>query len=67
MDPNIRIIPTNSTQVGAENFMRFVRFKDTKFICGVITTPTCKRPTKLTGLGDNISSTGFTYQKKLKS
>ena len=48
-----------------EDFIQYIKIKDSKFICGVISTPVCKHPSKLVGLGDNISSTGFVYQKKI--
>lgn len=59
-------IPIDSTFKDVEHFMQTFKVRDTKFICSIITTPTCKEPKKVTGLGDNISSTGFIYQDKRK-
>ena len=60
------LITYNSTYgLQANDFIQYVNIEDSKYICGVISTPTCNSPSKLSGLGDNISSTGFVYQKKI--
>lgn len=64
LDDTMTIIPSNSTYSGTEDFMAFYKINNSKFICGAISTPTCNKPKKLTGLGDNISSTGFVYHNR---
>jgi transaldolase len=66
LSSNMTIIENFSVLNNTGDFMQFIKLEDTKFICGVTTTPTCIKPSKLTGLGDNISSTGFTYQNRIK-
>lgn len=61
---NMTMLEGYSTIKNTEDFMKYYKINNTKFVWGVISTPTCRKPTKLTGMGDNISSTGFTYQNK---
>jgi len=50
--------------VETQDLIQYITIEGSPFICGIISTPTCKDPSKLVGLGDNISSTGFTYQSR---
>ena len=57
-------IQVNSKYDNSTTFVQYAKINGTKFICGVVSTPVCTKPTRLTSMGDNISSTGFIYHNK---
>lgn len=64
LDNSFTRIHINSKYENSTTFVQYVKINDTKFICGIVSTPVCKHPSRLTGMGDNISSTGFVYHNK---
>ena len=66
LEGNLIPIHIESKFENSTTFVQYFKIDQTKFICGVVSTPVWKKPSRLTGMGDNISSTGFIYHNKKK-